>query len=377
MTTTPIAHLLIVDDEAAQVAALCQTLTHAGYATTGSTSPAEALRELSARRFDILITDLLMPEMDGLALLRAAHATDPDLVGVMMTGHGTIDTAVEAMKSGALDYILKPFNLNVIRPVLARALALRHLRVENAALLQRVSERTAELEAANRTLQAANRELEAYTFSISHELRQPLHAMIGFSDLLLTGSPGALSDEQMAYLREICNGGKRLMRLTEELLQFSRLGQRPMAKAQVNVGSLVLDVLRELRNAEPQRNVDLRVGKLPDAQADPTLLCQVFTNLLSNALKFTRHTPDATIEIGGQMQGGECVYHVRDNGAGFDAANAARLFGIFCRLHRAEEYEGNGVGLSLVQRVVERHGGRVSAESEVGKGARFTFTLPV
>ena len=382
MNPAPIARLLIVDDESAQVIALCRTLEIEGYATTGAGSGPEALAVLRtaavdrASPFDVLITDLMMPDIDGIALLRAAQETDPDLVGLVMTGHGTIDTAVEAMKSGALDYILKPFNLRTILPVLSRALGVRRLRLENAALLQRVANRTTELEAANRELQRANKELEAFTYSVSHDLRQPLNGVIGFAEFLVSEKPGPLNARQKEFLDNIHRGGQQLLRLTDDLLNFSRLGQQPLERETVSVGTMVQEILHQLRDAEPHRNVELRVSALPDARADPALLRQVLVNLLSNAFKFTRLVPDAVIEVAGRQREGECTYNIRDNGAGFDMRKAQRLFAIFQRLHSERDFEGNGVGLSIAQRIVERHGGRIWAEATVGQGAKFTFTLP-
>ena len=382
MNPTPLARLLVVDDESAQVIALCRTLAAEGYATTGAGSGPEALCALRtaapdrATAFDDLVTDLMMPDMDGIALLRAAQGIDPDLVGLVMTGHGTVDTAVAAMKSGALDYILKPFNLRTIIPVLSRALAVRRLRLENTALLQRLANRTTELEAANRELQRANKELEAFTYSVSHDLRQPLNGMIGFTELLVGEKPGPLNDRQKEFLGNIRRAGQQLLRLTDELLNFSRLGQQPLERETVNVGTMVREILDQLRDAEPHRNVELRVSALPDARADSALVRQVLVNLLSNAFKFTRRVPDPVIEVDGRQQAGECTYTIRDNGAGFDMRNAQRLFAIFHRLHSERDFEGNGVGLSIAQRIVERHGGRIWAEAAVGQGAKFTFTLP-
>lgn len=382
MSGQPLARLLIVDDESGLVTALCGLLKAKGYATTGVGSGAAALTALSesasnpTQRFDVLITDLMMPAMDGIALVRAALELDNDLVSVVMTGHGTIDTAVEALQAGALDYILKPFNLSVIMPVLARALAVRQLRQDNAALALQVTHRTEEIEAKNRELQIANRELGAFTQSVSHDLRQPLNGVIGFAELLLSEKPGSLNASQKDYLRDIYNGGHQLLRLTADLLQFSRLGHQPLTKEAIDMTDLVRSIANPLRAGELHREIDLRVARLPNASADPSLIKQALVNLLSNAFKFTRRTPNAVIEITGWQRDGELTYCVRDNGAGFNMTNAARLFSIFHRLHGDQDFEGTGVGLSIVQRIIERHGGTITAEAQVGKGAAFTFTLP-
>lgn len=164
--------------------------------------------------------------------------------------------------------------------------------------------------------------------------------------------------------------------LIDDLLRFSRLGHQPLAKRNLDMVGLVNDVVAELRAAEPDRRLTIRVSRLPDASADPSLMRQVVVNLLANALKFTRNSKEALVEVDGRREGGQCVYSVSDNGAGFDMRYADKLFGIFQRLHASDEFEGTGVGLSVVRRIVERHSGRVSAEAAVGRGAKFTFTLP-
>ena len=374
---SPTARLLIVDDEAAQVTALCRTLRAEGYSATGFTAASEALAALRDGAFDILITDLTMPEMDGIALLRAAHELDADLVGIMMTGHGTIDTAVEAMKSGAIDYILKPFNLNAILSVLSRALAIGRLHRENTALTQRVARHTADLEAANRELLAANKELEAFAYSVSHDLRAPLRAINSFSQLLIDRFGGEMPKEAGRLLNRISAKTRDMGRLIEDLLRFSHLSRQPLLKQSVDVTRLVHEVLGELRAEEPDRNVAIVVHDLPKAVADPSLLKQVLVNLEANALKFTRHCACPMIEIDGWRDHDECLYCIRDNGAGFDMRYSDKLFGMFQRLHGADEFEGTGIGLSIAQRVIERHGGRIWAEAELGKGATFTFSLPM
>jgi len=382
MEETPTARILIVDDEAALATALARTLQNDGYSTAFLTNATQAVPVLRAAfesggaPFDVLITDLMMPEMNGIALLRAALQIDEHLAVVVMTGHGTIDSAVAAMRNGALDFIEKPFNLTVIRPVLSRAFAVRRLRRENTALVARVAERTRELEAANSELRSVNRELEAFAHTVAHDLRTPLHAMMGFAELLGSETPGPLNAVQKEYLLDIQDSGERLMHLTKHLLDIALLGSGRLARESVDVAELVGNVLSELRRSSPDRELTVSIGPLPPASADPTLLREVFANLLSNAIKFTGRTQNPRIEVEGRQEGAHTLYSVRDNGAGFDQREARSLFTPFRRLHPGEQFEGTGVGLSLVRRIVERHGGQVAAEGEVGKGACFRISLP-
>lgn len=376
------ARILIVDDESNLVEALCRILKLEGFSTLGVASGPLALEALraaardDAERFDILVTDLKMPVMDGLSLLREAQVVDRNLVSIVMTGHGTIDTAVEAMKGGALDYMIKPFNLSVAMPVLTRALGVRRLRLENATLQCELANRAAELEESNRRLQAANKDLDAYNSSVSHDIRGHLNRIIGFSQLLIDGRAGALNAKQSEFLGHVADNGEQMLKLTDDLLSFSRLGQRPVLKACVPVTTLVHEIFQELQISAPGSKVELRVAELPDAFADPALLKQVFVNLLSNAIKFSSLVPQSLVTVEGYVRGGECTYVVCDNGAGFNMAHVDQLFKMFHRLHSAAEFEGTGIGLSIVQRIVERHGGRISVEAAVGMGAQFTFTIP-
>lgn len=361
--------LLVVDDEAALMHALCDTLRDRGYEVEGFTSGEDALAALQQDRFDVLLTDLMMPDLDGLELLRRALGIDSDLVGLIMTGQGTIGTAVEAMKSGALDYILKPFKLSAIMPVLSRALAVRRLRAENAELQRRVQQRTAQLE-------AANRELEAFSYSVSHDLRAPLRKLEAFSGILVSDFEEALPEEARSLLERITANARRMSQLVEDLLRFSRLSQQPVTRTLVDLQALVQEVTDELLREERNAHVSVQVGPLPERVADAALLRQAFSNLLSNAMKFSRHREDAKIEVGAEQQEDEYVFFVRDNGSGFDMKHAHKLFEVFQRLHSGGEVEGTGIGLSLVQRIIHRHGGRIWAYAEVDRGATFYFTLP-
>jgi len=361
--------ILIVDDEVAQMKALCHTLRDHGYETVGYSSANTALAALEETEFDLLLTDLMMPEMDGIELLQAAFKKSPTLVGIMMTGEGTITAAVQAMKSGALDFILKPFKLSAILPVLDRALAMRRLRLANQELERRVRERTTQLE-------AANQELEAFSYSVSHDLRAPLRHISGFTALLVE-SETSLSEQGRRYLDKIAGSAHRMSHLIDDLLNLSRNSRAEIRRTRVNLQDLVNEIIQRLQPETVGRNIIWKKDALPQVQADFALLQQVFSNLLLNAIKYTRPRNPAEIEIG-SMNGtpGEITIFVRDNGAGFDMKYADKLFGVFQRLHREEEFEGTGVGLANVRRIISRHGGRTWAEGKVDAGATFYFTLP-
>jgi len=369
MAETPLIKILIVDDETAQMKALCHTLGDHGYETSGFSSANAALAAMDHKNFDLLLSDLMMPEMDGITFLQAALQKDPDLVGIIMTGEGTIATAVSAMKSGALDFILKPFRLSAILPVLDRALAMRNLRLENTALQKRVSQRTAELE-------ATNKELEAFSYSVSHDLRAPLRHIDGFTGLLGNAPSSTLSEQDKRYKQLILNSVVQMNQLIEDLLEFSRAGRAEMRRIEVSLDDLLNEVLVLIQPETVGRNIVWKTNPLPRVLADPALLRQVFSNLLLNAVKYSRLRDPAEIGIGTASEPGEDIIFVRDNGVGFDMQYADKLFGVFQRLHRKEDFEGTGIGLANVRRIITRHGGRTWAESKLGEGATFYFSLP-
>jgi len=371
MPSGPLASILIVDDEAAQMHALCDSLRTTGYKTTGFTRPEAALSALATERFEVLLCDLNMPGLDGISLLREALKIDPDVVGIIMTGQGTIDTAIGAMKTGAFDYILKPFRLSAILAVLTRALSVRELRLENAELERSIKARSAELE-------AANQELDAFAHSVSHDLRAPLRAVAGCAGILEEDFGEGLGAAGQRLVRAIRADCQRMAQLIEDILAFSRLGRQPLKTRRVPLNELVSEVLLELRPAYEGRAIQFSVSELGTAQGDPALLKQALVNLLNNAIKFTGKTERASVEVGLLLDPAAegNVYFVKDNGAGFDMRHADKLFGVFERLHRQEEFEGTGVGLAIVQRIVQRHGGRVWAEGAVDRGATFYFSLP-
>ena len=269
----------------------------------------------------------------------------------------------------------------VVRDITTRKKAEETIHRLNAELEQRVTQRTAELE-------AANKELESFSYSVSHDLRAPLRAVDGFSQAVLEDYGSQLPEEGRRYLQTIREGAQRMGTLIDDLLTLSRLGRLPLSKRAVETGDLVRTVLEDLSPQREGRQIEVSVAELPVCQGDTVLLKQVWINLLSNAFKYTRRREKALIEVGCKREpiaaeghGGpekktkENVYFVRDNGTGFDMRYADKLFGVFQRLHREEEYEGTGVGLAIVQRIVHRHGGRVWAEAAEDHGATFFFTL--
>jgi len=242
------------------------------------------------------------------------------------------------------------------------------VRALNAELEQRVIERTAQLE-------AANKELEAFSYSVSHDLRAPLRAVDGFSQAVLEDFGPQLPEEGQRYLLTIREGAQRMGALIDDLLTFSRLSRLPVARQPVDPSRQVREILQELIAGQPGRTVDIRVGELPPCDGDPALMKQVWVNLLSNALKYSQRRARALVEVDSILQEGRTVYFVRDNGTGFDMRYAHKLFGVFQRLHRQEEFEGTGVGLAIVQRIVHRHGGRIWADAAPDRGATFYFTI--
>jgi K+-sensing histidine kinase KdpD len=237
-------------------------------------------------------------------------------------------------------------------------------------LNQKLANRAAELE-------SSNKELESFAYSVSHDLRAPLRHVVGFSELLQKQAASLLDDKSQRYIKTILDSAKKMGKLIDDLLSFSRIGRAETKKSLVNLEQLVKDVVSEIEQETRGREIAWKIDALPVCYGDRSMLMLVLANLVSNAVKFTRMRTRAEIEIGcADGDNDDLEVFVRDNGAGFDMQYANKLFGVFQRLHRADEFEGTGIGLATVQRIIHRHGGKVRAEGAVDQGATFYFSLP-
>mgnify|MGYP000430205633 FL=1 len=366
----PRARLLVVDDEAPQQRALCEILVDQGYDVVGCTDPLEALGRLDTSAFELMLTDLQMPGMDGIELTRRAQAVAPDMVVVLMTAHGSIGSVVDAMKNGAIDYVQKPFRISGIVPAVERALEVQRLRVNNRRLEAEVSQQVKELV-------AVNQELDAFAARLAHDLRGPLVNMRSILAMTLQDLGEQLDPQQAEMMRRGVQSGDLALRMVRDLLDFARLGNQPLTMAPLRLDEVLKAALATVQPQCADRAIDWSIGPMPEINGHAGLLQQAFVNLLGNAVKYTSAREQAHISVAARAlpDGGHHIVFA-DDGAGFDPKLADQLFKPFRRLHTADEFVGEGMGLANVRRIVERHGGTVVARGRLGEGASFTIALP-
>lgn len=363
--------VLVVDDDAGNRQVVRAILDTCHLTLVEAETGADALRHLLEEDFAVVLLDVQLPGMSGLevaTLIRERERTRHTPIVFHSAAWKTDDAIFRGYETGAVDYILKPFVPEILR---AKVLAFVELARARQSLLEEIDQRRR----AEQELRAANEALEAFSFSVSHDLCAPLRYITFFSKLLpekLAQDPA----EGQRLIQRIRGTAEEMERLVQALLGFSRFGVAAMKKAAFPLEDLVRDLIQHMSPDLAGRSITWEIDPLPPVVADRDLLAQVLQNLLSNAVKYTRKKPHAHIHLWARTGDEEVVISIADNGAGFEMQYADKLFGVFKRMHRQDEFEGVGIGLANVRRIVERHGGRVWAESKVNEGATFHFTLP-
>jgi two-component system sensor histidine kinase/response regulator len=395
VTRDLLAPVLVVDDNYAKRLSIRSVLEPLGHPMVEADSGKAAVRELMQRSFAVILMDVQMPIMDGyetarlIRTRRECEHTPIIFITALTQDKAQVSTAYAA---GAVDFIFAPIVPDILR---AKVSIFVDLYLKSRGLerslsdITILSEKLREGEALARTrfaahtreLEAANSELESFCYSVSHDLRAPLRTISGFGAILQSTHGADMPEEARRNLTLMQKGAHDMGELVDDLLAFARLGRQALTRKLLDPADVARRALEELTQPGAAPTSAVSFGPMPACRADSTLLRQLFQNLLSNALKFTRDRPDPKIELGFLRRGrdgdltAQGAYFVRDNGVGFDARYADKLFGVFQRLHRAEDYEGTGVGLAIVERIVTRHDGQVWGESVLGKGATFYFTL--
>jgi len=392
--------ILLVDDQPENLFSAEAVLESLGEEIVKAESGREALRRLLDDDFAVIVLDVMMPDMDGFetaSLIRQRERSRLTPI-IFLTALGRSEEhMLRGYDIGAVDYLGKPFVPEILRSKVSvfvelnRKSALlteqsRLLESQNAELqqaIQRSRQAEEEIKTLNRhlerqldQLEEVNRELEAFSYSVSHDLRGPLSRVAGYAKALLEFHAGQLDQQGRVFLERIDNSSRRMCDLVEDLLNFSRLTRVEMQEERLDLTSMVAGIAAELAARDPDRVVEFIIAPGVEGWGDPALIRAALLNLLENAWKYTGKHPSGRIEFGTIDAPEGLTYYLRDDGAGFDMAHAGRLFRPFQRLHKNSEFEGAGIGLATVERVIRRHGGRIWATGEVERGAVFYFTLP-
>ncbi len=384
--TSPV-NILLVDDEPRNLDVLESVLQQADYRLVRANNADEALGALITSDFAVIVLDIRMPGTSGfeLAQMIKQRKKTRHIPIIFLTAYYQEDEHVmQGYSAGAVDYLSKPCNPAILRSKVAvfvdlicKSRALEAEIAERRQAEQQIRELNDQLALRVSELAAANSELEAFSYSVSHDLRAPLRQVAGFVGRIKTlNREGIDPSAADPYLPLIQHSVTRMGRLIDDLLEFSRIGRTELRYQSVSLHSLLDQTLQAAQSEVAGRAIQWKIQSLPEVRGDAAMLRQVFANLIDNAMKFARPRDPAEIEIGCLPAEQEHVVFVRDNGVGFDPRYAHKLFGVFQRLHSTAEFDGTGIGLATVRRIIERHGGRTWAESILGRGATFCFSLP-
>lgn len=384
------ANILVVEDESGMRNTLAANLEDQGYRVAACKSGKEAIAYIQQHLPDVVIADLRLPDASGLQILETLKEINPEAAFILMTGYATLETAVEAVNEGAFAYVTKPFSMDQVQSIVRNALKQQRLLLENRRLVENLQRANKELykEVAERkraeealaertiALEAANKELEAFTYTVSHDLKAPLRGMEGFARAVLDDYADRLDETGRHYLSMIQTSTCKMGELIDDLLHYSHLERREMKIERVWLRPLLEQVREGQEEDLRARGLTVRMELAVEAvAAEREGLREALANLVENAVKFSRDG-GGTITIGARQEGDAIILSVTDTGIGFDMKHHDRIFQIFERLHPQETYPGTGVGLAIVRKVAERHGGRAWAVSEAGKGSTFYLALP-
>jgi DNA-binding response OmpR family regulator len=387
------ARILAIDDSPTYLESLAEAFGGEGYEVTKAADGKEGLERIAHEPFDCVMVDLVMPEMDGIEVCRRINemglTLDQPVVVIMLTSSETKEDMTRGLEAGADDFVGKSSDTAVLKARVRALLRRKFFQDENRRIREQLLRTEIEATGARAArelsetravlveeLERKNKELESFSYSVSHDLRAPLRSIDGFSKLLLEEYADKLDANGKRYLDRVCGAAQRIGELVDDLLELSKVGRAELQRRPVDLSDLARKIATELQSANPGRQVQVLIPDGIVANADYRLLQVALENLLGNAWKFTTNVAEAVIEFGGSPRDGVLTYFVRDNGAGFDMAHASRLFTPFQRLHSEAKFPGTGIGLATVHRIVDRHGGRVWAESAVEQGATFLWTLP-
>lgn len=380
MKVNKLPKCLIVDDLEDNITALKSLLVDEKVEIHSATSGMEALELLLKNDYALSLIDVQMPVMDGFELAEIMRSTEKTksipIIFVTAGNDGDVKRVFKGYEAGAVDFLYKPLYPQIVLGKVRVFLDLYNQKIliedtfqqAKEELEQKVQERT-------QALIAVNKELEAFSYSVSHDLRAPLRSMDGFSKILISNFSDKLDDKGKDYLNRIRESAQKMGDLIDGMLILSRLGKKEIRREKINLSHFSEKIIKDLRQNDFKRQVKVFIDPDLEVEADPALSYAVLENLLGNAWKYTSKKSEAFIKVSGFKQGNEQVFYIQDNGAGFDMTFSDKLFVAFQRLHSPMDYQGTGIGLITVKRIIERHGGKVWAQGEEGVGSTFYFTF--